>query len=473
MHNLKKGATSARRTVAALATLLPGSLMGCGALPGDVGDEDVGGTTAALTQVINVSTVSQLYGAFRTAASSSNAIEVRLAPGTYFLTSPSSTDPGDTTNLSTGSLKVKRGNVTLIGASNLSGASSFVIDGGRNSGRRIPLLYVAGSGNPQPVVTVKGITFQNSSGPTARSPIHVNLGVLKMSNSVVFNTQTQGQGGGGLYANTKSNITLSRCLFSNNVLEGGLGSTRCGGFFDDGGALQISNSSAFIEYSTFISGIACRGGGIFISGTPSDTFSINQSTITNNEAKTRGGGLMIFGNPKVNLNFNTISSNTAGTQQVVVGNEAHIAGGLSVANTTTASGSLRLVGNIIAQNDVVHPLVNGSSSVDGTDCYLEGPSPSISAQNGNLIGERGNCGFISTGPLVGTHAAPVDAGLFSPTDMGGGIFPGSITVQPPLSGSRALHAYQPSGTNFCPSNDQLGMVRTSPCTIGSVEDAIF
>jgi len=190
---------------------------------------------------------------------------------------------------------------------------------------------------------------------------------------------------------------------------------------------------------------------------------------------TRGGGLMIFGTPKVNLHFNTISSNTAAIQRDNTNHESHIAGGLSVVNTDPSkTGSLGMFGNLIAQNRAVSPVVSGLSSPDGADCFVEGPGPAPTiAQNGNLVGERGNCSFLNASNMVGTHAAPIDAQLYFATEMGGGSFGGSIAVQPPLTGSPALQAYYPNGSLSCFGTDQLGMIRNSPCTIGAVEYAIY
>ena len=36
-----------------------------------------------------------------------------------------------------------------------------------------------------------------------------------------------------------------------------------------------------------------------------------------------------------------------------------------------------------------------------------------------------------------------------------------------------LHGYRPAGTNTCFSTDRIGMFRFAPCTISSVENAIF
>jgi len=467
---------STRVAAALAAVILPATLTACSDISEDARNDDVAVTTSALTVVINVSTVAQLYAAFAAANSSSNTIEIHLAPGVYSLTSPS--DSTDTISLTHGSLKVLRAsNVKLIGGRDISDAWNYVIDGGWSNGIFTSLLYVGGTGNPRPSLSVTGVSLGNSFASTMRSPVQVVDGVFSMTNSHLFNTQTQGQGGGGLYVNNSSSITLSRCSFTNNSLFAALGTnTSCGGNFDDGGSAFIANSSAFIENSTFMYGLACRGGGLYLAGSPSNSFTINQSTFTGNQARTRGGGIMVAGSPKVSLNFNTITGNFAGLQGARVSGELHIAGGLSIANLQLVGGgfgqgSLRLFGNIIAQNDVTQ--FSGAPFLDGIDCYLEGPGPAPTvAQNGNLIGERGNFTFLNSTNLVGTHEAPLNAQLHFPSELGGG-FGGEIFVEAPLSYSPALHAYPSTGTASCFSTDQLGIFRGSPCSIGSVDTAIF
>lgn len=455
--------------------LLPAMFTACGGVPEASRDEDVVSTTSAITRVVNVSTVDGLYSAFRTANSSADTIEIHLAPGTYVLKPPSGSDPNDTWSQSAGSLKVLRAsNVKLIGGRDISDAWNYVIDGGWSSGTHTSLLYVAGDGNPRPSLSVTGVVLQNSFPFGPRSPVQVVRGIVSMKTSIVFNNRTERQGGGGLYVNNGSSVTISRCSFSNNSLAAAVGTgTTCGGLFDSGGNAAIANSSATIEYSTFMSGLACRGGGLFLSGNPSHSFVISQSTFTGNQAKTRGGGLMILGSPNVSLDFNTLSGNTAGAQSLMFGQELHVAGGLSVQNSTADStGTLKLVGNIIAQNQLTQ--FAGGQVLDGIDVYLEGPGPApIVTQNGNLIGERGNFTFLDSSNLVGTHASPVDARLYLTSDLGGGQFSGTIAVKAPLSDSPALHGYHPTSTLGCPGVDQIGMFRFAPCTIGSVENAIF
>jgi hypothetical protein len=104
-------------------------------------------------------------------------------------------------------------------------------------------LYVSGDGNPRPSLSVTGVVLKNSFPFPPRSPVQVLRGIFSMKSSIVFNNQTQGQGGGALYVNNGSDITLSRCSFSNNTLTAAIPApdTDCGGLFDDGGNAQISN----------------------------------------------------------------------------------------------------------------------------------------------------------------------------------------------------------------------------------------
>lgn len=127
-----------------------------------------------------------------------------------------------------------------------------------------------------------------------------------------------------------------------------------------------------------------------------------------------------------------------------------------------------MAGNIFAKNVVVNPFQNGQPTPDGDDCFIESTFTSSRTTNGNILGERGNCTFIATGPLVGTNAAPVDPRLGGKTE-GTMAFGGSIIVHFPEPGSPALGGYL-NATISCQPDDQRGTFRpTNNCTIGSVE----
>jgi hypothetical protein len=298
---------------------------------------------------------------------------------------------------------------------------------------------------------------------------------LDMFNTTVSRTRVDGSGGGGLYANNNSDVTITKSFFQNNTVDNAVQQKRCGGVFDSGGALSIANSNVWIHGSTFQGGVACRGGAIFFSASSNSTYKLvlNQSTVTQNEARTRGAGIHINQGGSVTLTFNTISDNFAGLQPTNVSTgETQGGGGISF---ESYAGSLQVFGNIVANNTVQYPLKSGQQNLDAKDCLVEGPFTGSRSVNGNLLREQGTCTFIATGPLVGTSAAPVDPKLGSLIEgaIGSGNT-GTILVRPPLSGSKALGAYRQNGTAPCSTLDQIDKLRPwapGSCTIGSVENA--
>ncbi|HEX6276668.1 MAG TPA: hypothetical protein VFZ53_26680 [Polyangiaceae bacterium] len=439
------------------------------------------GTDAeAATIPVSVSTVPQLYAAFQVADSRpSDVIEIRLAPGVYSLVKNTSTsDPGDTSSRTSGRLKLKYGKVKLIGGANRGASFDFIIDGGwfGNNGYTTAFAMVGVDGSSfRPELYVYGVRFENAWG-ARMPPIQVLNARFEMYNSSVSNTRVDGSGGGALNANSNSSITISHSFFQYNSVYWAVQGHSCGGSFDSGGALQISNSNAWIENSTFMGGIACRGGGLSFTASSSYRLVVNQSSFIDNVARTLGGGIHIggvaSGSPAVTLNFNTIAHNVAAQQPPNIGfGQPQAGGGVAFDGYT---GSLRMVGNLVGNNVTVFPLVSGGAAPDGKDCFISGAFTNSRVVNGNLLRERGNCTFIPTGPLVGTSAAPVDPGIGGLVEgtIGNGSS-GTILVRPVVPGSRALGGFQSNSSTSCFATDQLDIFRSfsAPprCTVGAVE----
>jgi hypothetical protein len=430
----------------------------------------------AATIPVNVSTVQQLYAAFQLADSrASDTIEIRLAPGTYSLVKNTS-EPADTSSRTSGRLKLKYGKVKLIGGANRGASFDYVIDGGwygqLEYTTALAMVGQAGS-SFRPELYIYGVRLQNAWGE-GKPPIQVLNARLDMYNSTVYNTRVDGGGGGGLYANNNSSITINRSFFQHNSVWWAVQGNRCGGAFNSGGALQIANSHAWIENSTFMGGIACRGGGLHFTASSSlYRLVVNQSTFSENNSRTRGAGIFVGGAAGVTLHFNTISHNVGAQQPPNIGTgETQAGGGITFDGYT---GSLRMVGNIVGNNLTVFPFKSGAAAPDAKDCHVDGTFTSSRVVNGNLLREQGTCSFIPTGPLVGTSASPVEPGLGGLMEgpIGNGNS-GTILVRPVIPGSRALGAFQSNSNTSCFSFDQTDIIRIlSPttCTIGAVENA--
>jgi hypothetical protein len=421
----------------------------------------------AATIVVLVSTTTQLYTAFELADSRPNDFfEIRLSPGFYGLIKNTSSDTGDTSNRTMGSLKLKTGRVKLIGGSNRSLAGDYKIDGGWTTQDNKPaagFFYVVGN-TFEPSLEVSGVTLSNSWPTTSgRSPIQVSKATFRIINSNVVRTQMSGGGGGALTAGGNSTVSIQHTEFNSNGIQM---LNPCGGVVNSGGAIALGNVTADISYSTIMNGSACRGGGIYyVAGSSVYSLVIRNSTITGNNAANRGGGVLVGGSGRLSMFFNTIYQNVAGTQNDEHFLETRAGGGIIFPGY---SGTLNMSGNIFAQNVVVNPFKDGQPTPDGDDCFVEGAFTSSRTTWSNILGERGNCTFIPTGPLVGTNAVPVNPLLGGKTE--GTIFTGgSIIVHFPQPGSIALGRYQNS-TIGCQVDDQRRTLRASNfCTIGAIE----
>ena len=271
----------------------------------------------AATVIVNVNSVSGLYSAFSTADSNiNNTYEIHLAPRTYTLLRPAANDPGDRNSRTTGSLKLRSGHVRIIGAGgdeNLAG--NYVLDGGRvGTSTGTSIFNISPLSLPssfRPSLDVRGVVIQNAFSSAALAPIDVAGGVLTLVSCHLMNNQSQNTPGGALYA-ASSTVTIANTFFDGSVLSDAVGSVVCGGgVFGSGGAIYLASSSADISYSTIQGGIACRGGGIFFSGSSTNTLNIRNSTILQNSAVTSGGGIYLGGSGNVILLFDTIGNNLA------------------------------------------------------------------------------------------------------------------------------------------------------------------
>jgi hypothetical protein len=417
---------------------------------------------SAALRVVNVSNVTQLYKAFGDAdADANNQYEIRMAAGYYRLTCPP--NDGDTSNHTRGSLKLRYGNVRLIGAASEGDNSDYMIDGGYESNLCSSIFYVGNSTTFQPRLEVRNVKLQNAySNQYGRSPIDVTNATLILSGVRMQRMRSQTPGG-AIYA-SRSNVTITSTFIQDaNIPSATV--DYCGGVVLSGGALYLSNTSASIRNSTITSSGACRGGAIWWAGSSFNSLTIDQSTFAQNWAINRGGALIVGGPGSLNIIFSTIASNTAAISNRPV-SEGRYGGGIAFAGFT---GPLNMYGNIIAQNVTLYPAIQNQPTPDGKDCYVVADFTTNRSLGTQLVGERGNCSFFPTSPLVGTASFPVNpgfVGLSSMANISGAFF----DVYPLDDGSPALGAFSGSGgPQSCRSTDQLGMSRFSPCDLGSIE----
>jgi len=218
-------------------------------------------------------------------------------------------------------------------------------------------ILLSGTGNV--VITHSSITGNSTAGGGGGLYADTeNDSTLTIINSDISNN-TAGKFGGGLYLDTDGgNITIVGSTISNNsALQGGgaisvtdlftvgsltitdtvISGNRAG---ENGGALysDTADGSIFITDSTISNNTADgAGGGLYISSTGLGEIVIANSTISGNESTTGAGAMQLLRGSKMTLLQSTVSNNTGGGATVI--------GGISI-----AADDLTLVGSIVAGN---------------------------------------------------------------------------------------------------------------------------
>lgn len=451
----------------------------------------VGTRAEAATVVINVNSVASLYQAFVTAdANPANVYQVRLAAGTYRLPCPPSGD----TQTTSGSLKLTRGSVTLIGAdADENAAASFVIDGGWSGTSRCSSFFKVGAAGPNatvfPSLDVRGVTLQNGNNTSASlAPIEVRYATFSLSASRVRHTQAKhGVFGGGAIFAVDARVTVSRSYLEDGTAEDAVSGQGCGGgvfgyggsiyFSDDGVSSNRPSPTLIISQSTIRTSQACRGGAVAYDSSPLSRFYLLDSTIAENTAVILGGGLYLAKQGQAQIFGSTIAKNKAATHDDDPASKIdRIGGGIAFYEFT---GGLAMRGNIVAQNTVMDPKhENGTPAPGSDDCFIARAAPSSINTSFNLLGKQGNCSF-ATGPLVGTNNAPLNPRLgplenvpmvsWSGTvPMFNGFMPGSPAI---IANGGSCQAQDQRGASRRPTSCDLGAYNTGcghdPCQTGS------
>ena len=114
------------------------------------------------------------------------------------------------------------------------------------------------------------------------------------------------QNGGGLFLNTHSELSATRCSFSGNELIG-RGDTQGAGIRTFRGSMDLDECT--IQNNT--AGIKSRGGGIFHEGQRDEPYQANLTNcvVTGNRAN-RGGGIEVRNDNTMNLRFSTVAGNS-------------------------------------------------------------------------------------------------------------------------------------------------------------------
>jgi len=183
------------------------------------------------------------------------------------------------------------------------------------------------------------------------------------------------------YVSSAGNLTLDSL-----TLSGGKAQGNGGGILNNGGTLNITNS-------TISGNTAFSGGGILgLQG----TLTINNSTISGNTATTTdGGGIKSYGT--LTVNNSTISGNTAGTSGFGGGGICNFGGTLSVTNSTisgnTAGNQGGGITNFFGTATVTNSTLSGNTATTGKGGgILNSNNSTLTLTNSTLSGNTATSG---------------------------------------------------------------------------------
>ncbi len=288
---------------------------------------------------------------------------------------------------------------------------------------------------------------------------------LTLNNCTIANNQART--GGGVYG--ESSCTIRNSLIADNVAQ------------DNGAGLALIASLAIINNSTIdnstISGNSVQAGGSsnFQAGgggmaIDRCTVTLTNTTVSSNVAHTTatqqtgalpatGGGVYFFGinDSHLILRNSTVTNNLTTRDTYPSTGE-----GAGIYMTAFTASDVTMRNSLLAGNRKVS--ANGAETT--SDIYLQfgsGAGSPINSEGFNLIGSIGNSLITgtTTGNIVGTNAAPVDARL-APLGFYGGVTPTHAL----LTTSPAINA---GNTANSPATDQRGAARVGIADIGAFE----
>ncbi len=305
-------------------------------------------------------------------------------------------------------------------------------------------------------VALSGITVEKGSAITGGGIL--DLGPLKLTNSILSgNSAIDGGSGGGIYSTSSVTITSST-IEANTVNDGGVG----GGIYSQG--------SLAINHSSIVGNTAYEGGGILNKG----PLTAKYSAFLDNSSSMDGGGIA------------DIAGTDAITDSTFTGNDSGHGGAIFTANNGIANtGIVKLTASTVVGNTAFS--TGGGVAGLGGRVTMGATIVAANVNEGN-VPSQGNCGvgsFTSVGYNLTNDSTGALCEFTQTTDIvkanpdlgplrnNGGP---TLTMLPGPT-SPAAHVI-PMGTTLngvliCPGTDQRGFVRPQPgetaCTIGAVE----
>jgi hypothetical protein len=297
-------------------------------------------------------------------------------------------------------------------------------------------VAIAGPGAMAMAVSGGGITrvFDLAAG---------NL--IDISGLTIENGEGFSNVGAGIY-NEGAIVFLINSTVSGNIETAGAGSA-------------IYNSGTMNLIDSTVSGNTAPDGqaaGIF----NSTTMNLINSTVSGNSA-TDGGAGIANANGTLTLTNSTVVANTAGVDNSfgLGGAIFNSAGTVNLTNSTVADNKAPNGGGIYSEFGPVNMGATIVANNTGGDCLYH--DEGTATDSGYNLDSDGTCGFSSASPFFDLPSANP---LLGPPQNNGGL---SVTVGL-LAGSPAID-YVTKASGLCPSSDQRGAIRTTPCDIGAYD----
>lgn len=199
------------------------------------------------------------------------------------------------------------------------------------------------------IINGHGSTIARNSSFDFRIFTVAPFGELTLNKLTVTNgSDTSYNGGGAIFSNAQSTLTLKQCTFSGNASSSG-----GGGAISSGGALTVEDSTFFGNSST-------GSGGAILSG---NFGAISNSTFFGNSANT-GGAISIFNFATIGNSTVTANSASDSFGGLVVKNDANVtlSNSIFVANTAP---EVREIGALPSQYGGTPGIISSSNSVYG------------------------------------------------------------------------------------------------------------
>ncbi|GLI68543.1 hypothetical protein VaNZ11_012985 [Volvox africanus] len=281
-----------------------------------------------------------------------------------------------------------------ISAGNLGALSLLSCSLGRDGGSQAPVLLsnvtfinntAQGAGGAvlvsQCSVSIAGSKFHNNSAlaPTAIGGgavyIQGNSNITITSSEFKFNKALSGLGGGALFVRDRSTLTCRGCVFNSNMASRGFG-----------GALNLQESSvATLESSLFVDNQASdSGGGIFAYVS---SLRLRNCTFTSNNVKRLGGAIAVLsGNLSI---YSAGESSTSNISKVAAFSPPTYTGTAAV-TTSTAQ-----VATTVSEETA---FISNRASVSGGGIYAISSNISISSGTtftSNTASQTGSTVFLN------------------------------------------------------------------------------